>query len=81
MFTCITTSEENYLKAIYRLSKKSQKTVSTNALACELKTKASSITDMVQKLYEKKLLHYEKYQGVLLTKKGEGQRVINFIAL
>lgn len=67
----LTIAEENYLKAIYRLARKSHEAISTNALASELKAKASSITDMIQKLYEKKLLNYRKYQGFLLTKKGE----------
>ena len=45
-------------------------TVSTNAIAQEINTKASSVTDMIKKLTEKKLVTYEKYQGVELTKKG-----------
>jgi len=66
-----TSSEENYLKAIYYLSKKSEFAVSTNAVADHLKTKASSVTDMMKKLHQKKLINYKKYKGVLLTKKGE----------
>jgi DtxR family Mn-dependent transcriptional regulator len=64
-------TEENYLKHIYKLSKKSDKGVSTNALAERLETKASSVTDMVKKLSAKKLVNYQKYQGVTLTKKGQ----------
>jgi DtxR family Mn-dependent transcriptional regulator len=64
-------TEENYLKHIYKLSKKSDKGVSTNALAERLDTKASSVTDMLQKLATKKLVNYQKYQGVTLTKKGQ----------
>jgi len=64
-------TEENYLKHIYKLSKKSDKGVSTNALAERLDTKASSVTDMLQKLAAKKLVNYQKYQGVTLTKKGQ----------
>jgi DtxR family Mn-dependent transcriptional regulator len=63
-------TEENYLKNIYKLSKKSDKGVSTNALAERLDTKASSVTDMIKKLAAKKLVDYKKYQGVTLTKKG-----------
>ena len=33
-------------------------------------TKPSSVTDMVQKLAEKKLLSYKRYKGVLLTAEG-----------
>ncbi|MGB1318535.1 MAG: metal-dependent transcriptional regulator, partial [Flavobacteriales bacterium] len=64
-------TEENYLKAIYKLSKKSDKGVSTNALAERMETKASSVTDMIKKLAGKKLVDYKKYQGVTLTKKGQ----------
>ncbi|MCF8276708.1 MAG: metal-dependent transcriptional regulator [Flavobacteriales bacterium] len=64
-------TEENYLKAIYKLSRKSEKGVSTNALAERMETKASSVTDMIKKLATKKLVDYQKYQGVTLTKKGQ----------
>ena len=64
-------SEENYLKAIFHLSIKTEKGISTNAIAQQLDTKASSVTDMVKKLAEKELVFYKKYQGVTLTKSGE----------
>jgi len=63
-------TEENYLKAIYKLYERSEESVNTNAIAEVLKTKAASVTDMLQKLSTKKLLKYEKYKGVLLTDKG-----------
>ena len=63
-------AEENYLKAIFKLSGKEKQSVSTNAIAEELLTKASSVSDMVKKLSEKKLINYIKYQGVSLTNKG-----------
>ena len=65
-----TFAEENYLKAIFKLSGKEKVAVSTNAIADELETKASSVTDMIKKLTEKKLVNYQKYQGTTLTKKG-----------
>jgi len=64
-------SEENYLKAIFHLSVKTTKGISTNSIAQQLDTKASSVTDMVKKLSEKELVSYVKYQGVTLTKVGE----------
>lgn len=64
-------SEENYLKAIFHLSRKTEKGISTNAIAQQLDTKASSVTDMVKKLSDKELVLYVKYQGVTLTTKGE----------
>lgn len=63
-------TEENYLKAIYKLSLNGTQGVSTNAIADELSTKPSSVTDMIKKLADKKLVSYQKYQGVNLTKKG-----------
>ncbi len=63
-------SEENYLKAIFHLENSYPEGVSTNALAEEMETKASSVTDMIKKLSEKKLLNYKKYQGVKLSKPG-----------
>ena len=55
-------TEEDYLKAIYSLSK--GQPVSTNDLANELKVKASSITDMIKKLSDKKL--YQKRSRICL---------------
>jgi DtxR family Mn-dependent transcriptional regulator len=63
-------SEENYLKAIFHLENKFPGGVSTNSLAEELETKASSVTDMVKKLSDKKLVKYRKYQGVTLSEHG-----------
>ena len=63
------TSEENYIKAIYRLQRQDG-TVTTNELAHELKTKPASVTDMMKKLKAKKLLHYQPYQGFRLTQDG-----------
>ena len=64
-------SEENYLKAIYHLGITSVNGVSTNAIAKKLSTKASSVTDMIKKLADKKVLIYKKYQGVSLTEEGK----------
>ena len=66
-----TFSEENYLKAIYHLEIDADKGISTNAIAKKLETKASSVTDMVKKLSEKKVVVYKKYQGVTLTDFGK----------
>jgi DtxR family Mn-dependent transcriptional regulator len=65
-----TQTEENYLKTIYKLSDQRNTVVNTNRIAKHLQTKASSVTDMLKKLSEKKLLNYEKYQGVTLTTAG-----------
>ncbi|WP_435139906.1 metal-dependent transcriptional regulator [Formosa sp. A9] len=66
----VTLSEENYLKAIYLISKYGGESVSTNAIAERMDTKASSVTDMIKKLADKSFVNYKKYQGVRLTEKG-----------
>lgn len=63
-------TEENYLKIIYHLSVINDP-VQTNAIAEKIQTKAASVTDMLKKLAEKKLVDYIKYQGVSLTDKGK----------
>ncbi|MCK0123078.1 metal-dependent transcriptional regulator [Gelidibacter sp. F2691] len=74
----ITLTEENYIKAIFHLGKQGSVTVSTNALAEAMNTKASSATDMIKKLAEKNYANYKKYQGVSLT--ADGKRVaVNII--
>jgi DtxR family Mn-dependent transcriptional regulator len=64
-------AEENYLKAIYKLINLEGNAASTNSIAEEMQTKAPSVTDMLKKLAQKKLIIHEKYQGVTLTSKGE----------
>ena len=64
-------AEENYIKSIYHLQQEVGKEVSTNAIADMMETKPSSVTDMVQKLADKKVLSYRKYKGAKLTADGE----------
>jgi len=74
----LTLAEENYIKAIYHLAGNGKESVNTNAIAEAMKTKASSVTDMIKKLSEKNYANYKKYQGVTLTE--EGKRIaINII--
>jgi DtxR family Mn-dependent transcriptional regulator len=64
-------TEENYLKAIYKLAEAEPDCdVSTNRIAAELATRAASVTDMLRRLSDKGLLAYEKYRGVQLTPEG-----------
>ncbi|HMO33214.1 MAG TPA: metal-dependent transcriptional regulator [Lacibacter sp.] len=65
-------AEENYIKAIWRLQQQDKK-VSTNALATALQTKPASVTDMLKRLAEKKLIDYLPYYGVTLN--AEGRRL------
>jgi DtxR family Mn-dependent transcriptional regulator len=63
-------TEENYLKAIWSLSAEAGE-VTTSHLSLQLKNKAASVTEMLKRLAQKKLIHYEKYKGVRLSTKGQ----------
>ena len=66
----ITRSEENYIKAILSINLEKNSIVSTNEIAKILETSAASVTEMIKKLQDKKLVIYEKYKGVKLSKAG-----------
>jgi len=66
----ISQTEENYLKAIYKISEKDKKAVSTNAISEKMSTSAASVTDMIKRLSSKGLVNYEKYKGVTLSDTG-----------
>lgn len=67
----LSTTEENYLKAIFKLSEKNPDNIQTNNIANEIQTTPASVSDMLRKLSDKKLLHYKKYKGVQLTDEGK----------
>jgi DtxR family Mn-dependent transcriptional regulator len=62
-------SEENYIKALYHLQR-GDKLVSTNDIAGRMRTRASSVTDMLKKLADKNLVDYIPYKGSKLTSRG-----------
>jgi DtxR family Mn-dependent transcriptional regulator len=62
-------SEENYIKSIYHLQVLHQR-VNTSLLAEAVNTKAASVTDMLKKLFKKKLVDYEPYKSFVLTESG-----------
>jgi DtxR family transcriptional regulator, Mn-dependent transcriptional regulator len=64
----VSSSKENYVKAIFHLQEDG--IVTTNALAKQLDTRAASVTDMLKKLKTQKLLLYEKYKGFKLSPEG-----------
>lgn len=67
----LSSTEENYIKAIYHLSNGGESAVSTNTIAEELNTTAASVSDMIKKLANKKLLNYRKYHGVNIDDNGK----------
>ncbi len=63
-------TEENYLKAIYKINEKTKERASTNAIAEIMQTTAASVTDMMKKLSNKNLITYERYKGSKLSSQG-----------
>ncbi len=61
---------EDYLELIYDLQKEGER-VHTNDISNVLKINPASVTEIFQKLSDKRYVNYEKYRGVILTNKGE----------
>lgn len=69
-------TEENYLKAIYYLQQENEANeVSVNDIAERMNTRPATVTDMMRKLSEKKLINYEKYKKTQLSKTGNAAAV------
>lgn len=66
----ISQTEENYLKAIYKINEREGKSANTNAISAAMNTTAASVTDMLKRLADKDFINYEKYRGVTLTTEG-----------
>jgi DtxR family transcriptional regulator, Mn-dependent transcriptional regulator len=66
-------TEENYLKALFQLTLEDgdKKEAGTNEMALQLGLKPATVNDMLKKLKEKKLIHYERYGKSSLTKEGK----------
>ncbi len=63
-------TEENYLKALFNIANKDGE-VNVADLSKSLDLKMPTVTNMVQKLAKKKLVHYESYKPLRLTEKGK----------
>ena len=63
-------TEENYLKALYKLQEENGEAVATSALAQVMGVHAPSVTDMLKRMAQKKLVSYQKSKGSRLTEKG-----------
>jgi DtxR family Mn-dependent transcriptional regulator len=64
---------DDYLKAIFQLSGKPERQVSSTEIAIHLTITAASVTNMLQKLaaQEPPLVAYKKHHGVKLSKAGK----------
>ncbi len=70
-----TEAMENYLEAIYLISKRRQK-VRISDISSVLKVKAPTVTEMVQKLADRGLVSYRPYErNIQLTVEGEAEAV------
>jgi DtxR family Mn-dependent transcriptional regulator len=65
----MSTSTEEYLEALYTLTRESEP-VSTSAISKRLNIAPASVTEMMQKLAAEGYVNYSPYQGVTLTPKG-----------
>lgn len=66
----ISITEENYIKAIYQLSNRGAEGVNNQAIAVLLQINPASVTDMLKRLEEKRVIDYHRSSGARLTKKG-----------
>ncbi len=62
-------STEDYIKAVYALEAFGER-VTTSAVASQLHIANGSVSAMLKKLSQERLLHYKPYQGVTLTAAG-----------
>ncbi len=69
-FDSISTSVQDYAKAVYVLEARGGAAVSTNDLAARLGVTAGSVSGMVRKLAELGVVEHEPYRGVRLTEHG-----------
>jgi DtxR family Mn-dependent transcriptional regulator len=65
----VTRSVEDYLKAIYQLAATGG-TVGTSGIAQRLELSAPSVSAMVKRLSEQRLVEHVPYRGVVLTEEG-----------
>ncbi|MCO5240797.1 MAG: metal-dependent transcriptional regulator [Chitinophagaceae bacterium] len=72
LYAMVSLTEENYLKALYRLAQEN-KEISVTDIAKSLGIKMPTVNSMVKKLAEKKFIKYEKYKAIQLTEKGRRQ--------
>lgn len=74
----LTPSEEDYIEMIYRLKLENDK-VQVKDISKKLNIKPPSVTKMIKKLNDKKLLIYRKYDNIELTELGYhmGEKLLN----
>ncbi len=63
-------TEENYLKALFKLASQENE-VSLSNLSKKLSVSTPTANSMIKRLHEKELVIYEKYKPIKLTQKGK----------
>lgn len=76
----MTTSKEDYLVAIYRLSEK-ETPVTNKKLTVALGVSAPSVSEMLGTLSNEEYILYEPYKGSSLTEKGKKKLFLFFVAI
>jgi len=76
--TVLTTSEGLYLKSIYKKQVEEGKRAKTTVLARSFGVAPATVTEILHKLSEKRLVRYTPYHGVEITEGGltEAQKLI-----
>src|SRR5215212_3759365 len=67
--SAVSANIEEYLEWIYRLSKENDE-VTTTDLARKLKVSPASVTGMLKRLAERRLVDHQPYKGITLTEEG-----------
>ncbi len=66
----LSNAEENYLKVIYALTQEGLERINNQSIADKLVINPASVTDMLRRLDEKRLIDYSRSAGAQLTKDG-----------
>jgi DtxR family Mn-dependent transcriptional regulator len=73
-----TPNESKYLMLMYRKQLEERRRITTTVLARSFKVNPATVTEILQKLAQKKLVKYTRYYGAELTEKGiaEAQKLL-----
>lgn len=71
----LSTSSQNYLKAVWSLGEWSDRPVTASTVAARVGVKLSTASDAIRKLTDQGLLEHARYGAVALTAKGRGHAV------
>jgi DtxR family Mn-dependent transcriptional regulator len=67
----VSITEENYLKAIFKIGEREGQAVSNKAISLAMETSPASVTSMLNHLGDNGYVNYQSRKGVTLTPKGQ----------